>query len=366
MRLCFCSNRVLHCLNLLFPSIPGRCHGGVVNEITRHITEGRKRCAVLVDGISLAGKKIVCQRAAGLADLVPYLHVSDDSAGFLQLARTVATWFQYIDNDDVRYLADSVLCHLDHGRWSRAHDECIELVNASLQENLRSCFLIDRVQFLDDFSLSLIRECLHGRPKIRRTSSQHSDASTTLDFDSSERSAPSAAMLETGPGKICFLLVHVNLYNWKSASHIVADITRSHRSLHIPIITLGEASREELRMLFRDLDDMENDERWLDAYAEASGFCAGYFIERLVGIRQLSGEQWLHGRRGYSQVTPALKTYIPPGLVRRNKAVPVRLICAEVAMRFSQVFDGLPPLFKHLRKFSHCPREHTSLTFQEL
>jgi hypothetical protein len=95
---------------------------------------------------------------------------------------------------------------------------------------------------------------------------------------------------------------------------------------------------------------METDERWLDAYAEASGFCAGYFIERLAGIRKLSGEQWLHGHHGYTQVTPALEIYIPPGLVRMNKAVPVRRVSAEVAMRFSQVFDGLPPLFQTFAK----------------
>lgn len=332
--------------SLIPPFVPGRCHDGIVEEITKHITKGRRRCAVLVNGISLAGKKIVCQRAAGFADLVPYLHVSDDSAGFLQLARTIATWFSYIENDDVRYLADSVMRHLEHGRWSRAHDECIELVNTSLEEGLRSCFLVDRVQFLDDFSISLIRECLHGRARIRRTSSQYSEGSAP-DLESSERSA---AMNEHVPGEICFLLVHVSLYNWKSAANIVADITRSHKALHIPIITLSEASREELRTLFKDLADQDVDERWLDAYAEASGYCAGYFIERAAGIRKLSGKEWREGRQGYVHVTPALQIYIPPGLVRANKAIPVGMISAEVAMRFSQVFDGLPPLFQTFAK----------------
>ena len=316
-----------------------------MNEITTYIKEGRKRCAVLVEGISLAGKKIVCQRAAGVSDFVPYLHVSDDSAGMVQLARTIATWFSYVDNDDVRYLANSVLEHLDCSRWSRAHDECVHLVNLSLSEGLRSCFLVDRIQFLDDFSLSLIRECLHGRSsKFRRSSSRFSELGSG-ELDASERSA-SGTLDEECPGKICFLCVHVSLYNWKSASQIVADITRSHRSLHIPIITLGEATREELQTLFRDLADMEIEERWLDAYAESSGHCAGYFIERAAGIRKLSIIEWKAGRPGYTEITPALELCIPPGRVRMNKQVPVRLVSAEVAMRFSQVFDGLPPLFQ--------------------
>jgi hypothetical protein len=63
----------------------------------------------------MAGKKIICQRAAGYADLVPYLHVADESAGFVQLARSIATWFHYVDNVDVRCLSDSVLDHLEKG-----------------------------------------------------------------------------------------------------------------------------------------------------------------------------------------------------------------------------------------------------------
>jgi len=312
----------------------GRCHDKVVEAITTHINEGRKRCAVLVTGIPLAGKKIVCQRAAGYADLVPYLHLSDDSDGFLQLAHTIATWFQYIEIDDVQYLANNVLEHLKCSRWTRAHDECIELVDLSLSYGLRSCFLIDRIQFLDDFSLSLIRECLHGRSKLRRNSSRFSEHGSS-DFDLSDRTS-SEAMEEDGSGKICFLCVHVSLYNWKSAAQIVADITRSHRSLHIPIVTLGEASREELRTLFQDLSDMDMEERWLDAYAEASGYCAGYFIERAAGIRKLSSMEWMEGQQGFSEITPSLKICIPPGRVRMTKMITVRRVSAEVAMRFSQ------------------------------
>ena len=108
---------------------------------------------------------MVCQRAAGYANLVPYLHVSDESMGFLQLARTIATWFHYIDLTEIRDCADFVLYLLEMKRWSRAHDECVNLVNLAVNNDLHACFLVDRVHLLDDFSLSLIRECLHGRSR---------------------------------------------------------------------------------------------------------------------------------------------------------------------------------------------------------
>jgi hypothetical protein len=84
-------------------------HDDVVSEIAKHIGHDSSRVAVVVTGVPMAGKKIVCQRAAGCANLVPYLHLSGASAGFLQLAFTIATWFQYVDNEAVRCRAGEVL-----------------------------------------------------------------------------------------------------------------------------------------------------------------------------------------------------------------------------------------------------------------
>lgn len=314
--------------------LEGRVHDGLLKQIEAHIRgDDSCRCAVLVTGIPLAGKKTLCQRAAGFADLVPYLHVTDESAGFLQLANTIARWFQYVDVDDIRSRAFSVLEHLEKRRWSRAHDECINLVNLALEVGLRACFIIDRVQFLDDFSVSLVRECLLGRSNFRLS---HSGSGI------SERSDLSNADL----GKICFFLVHVALYDSKSASNMVADITRSQKSLDIPIVMVGEARRDELRQLCLDLSDIAADERWIDAFSEASGNCAGYFVERDATIQKLTGKIWSEGQRGYVEITEKLVMSIPPGGVRAAKKLSVREISAEVAMCFSQVFDGLPPLFQ--------------------
>jgi class 3 adenylate cyclase len=320
-------------------TVHGEMHNGSVAEIHEYITGNRSRCAVVVTGPALAGKKIVCQRAAGFADMVPFLHVCSETAGQLQLARTMITWFKYVDNDDVRELASGVMKHMSERRWSRAHDECIRLVNLMIKEGLTACFVVDRIQFLDEFSISLIRECLHGTPRINRTSSRMSRLS--IDSDDS---------LGNNTGKICFLCVHVSLYNWKSAPWVVEDITRSSKRLRIPIVQVGEASLDELRSMFRDLSDMECEDRWLETYAKASGYCAGYFVERAATVRKLAGKQWREGKRAYAETSADLVLRIPRGFIRQNMDIAVMQISADVAMRFAQLYDELPPLFQTLLK----------------
>lgn len=199
----------------------------------------------------------------GYCDLVPYLHLCDVSASFLDLARTIATWFQYVNDKEVKELARKVLVEMDQSRWTCAHDQCITLVNMALSKGFRACFVVDRVQFLDKFSLSLIRECLQPNRKRRGGS----------------RSSSILSQISDSPvGKICFLCVHVPLYNSKSAEDIVQDITRLDATLNIHIVEINEAGKEELRTLFHDLSDMVAEDRLLDAYAESSAYFAGYFI----------------------------------------------------------------------------------------
>jgi hypothetical protein len=263
--------------------------------------------------------------------LVPYLHLSDESAGFLQLAKTIATWFQYVDDEAVRQCANNVLELLMKQHWSRSHDECIALVDLALERGLRACFVIDRIQFLDEFSMSLIRECLCGRAVPRRKGRRVSTANGR------------AANYKHG-GKLCLLCVHVSFYNGKSVMDVVNDLSRSNESVQIPVVQVGEATNEALTTMFRDLSDMEVDDRWLDAYAEASGNCAGYFIERVAAMRTKSSKLWSEGKRPYAETSERLVLHIPYGLVRINKTIPVMEVSAEVAMRFHQLFDELPPL----------------------
>ena len=255
----------------------------------------------------------------------------------------MAVWFSCFDVDDVQYLADSVMDHLKKNHWSRAHDECIRLVDVAMEKGLRACFLVDRIQFLDEFSVSLLRECMHGRlRRLRRHSTSHSEASEHTEEDEN------GAARETG--RICFLCVHTPLYNWKTAENLVEDITRSHKTFQIPIFELVEAQREELRGMFRELSDMEVEERWLDAYAESSGFCAGYFIERAAASRNLSGKLWAEGKQGLAVTSEELVLSIPPGLVRQSRLFPVTQVSADVAMRFHQIYDELPPMFQTFTK----------------
>ena len=308
-----------------------------------HITNDKsKRCAVVVTGATLTGKKSLCQRAAGYADLVPYLHVSDESMGFLQLARTIATWFQYIDSEEIKACTENIFCHLEKKRWSRAHDDCVNLINLAITMELQACFLIDRIQLLDDFSLSLIRECLHGKSRRQRTLNlSTSNMSSNHSFRESN-SEP----IEDGCGKICFLCVHVSLYTCKSAEHIVNDVTRSHKSLNIPIIKVGEGTVDELRAMSDVISGVVPSERMLNASALACGLCIGYHAERMGAVRNLSSKMWSEGRMGFVELNDNFEWTVPLGSRRDVISLPVTQICGEVAMKFSHVFDGLPPVFQ--------------------
>lgn len=272
--------------------------------------------------------------------MTPFLHVSSVSAGHLQLARTIATWFSYTDDLDIKACASDVLEHLDAMRWSRAHDTCVEMLNLSVTLGLKACFVVDRIQFLDDFSLSLIRECLrvrrnkHGRAINRQWSDRISDASET-DADAES------------DGVVCFLCIHVALYQWPSDEDMASRLSRSGSSrAKVPVITVGRVSSEDLRLLFRDLSDMEVHERWLETYAESSGYLPGYFVERAAASRTISGKLWGEGKRGLAITNQDMTLQIPQGMVKKNKELAVHQVSADVAMKFTQIFDELPPVFQ--------------------
>ena len=322
-------------------------HEGLVRQIEKHITNTEsKRCAVVVTGAPLSGKKVVCQRAAGYASLVPYLHVSDVSMGFLQLARTIATWFLYIDSEVIRDCAGVVISLLEKKKWCRAHDECVKLVNLAVKNELQACFLIDRVHLLDDFSVSLIRECLHGKSR-RNRSLKMSRASVS---PNSSFGSLTSDLIEDGDGKICFLCVHVPLYSGKSADRTRNDITRSHTSLNIPIIIVGEATMSELQTMTIEISGVKPSKRFMDAAAPSCGHCAGYYAERSGGLRNLSSKRWCKGKPGFVDLNGHLEWSIPVGSLRAFVSLPVTRISGEVAMKFSNVYDFLPPLLQTVCK----------------
>lgn len=154
-------------------------------------------------------------------------------------------------------------------------------------------------------------------------------------------------------GSICFLCVHVTLYNHLSADHIIEDITRGNKSLEVPIVEVGEAPAHELRTMFRDISDMEVEDRWLNVYAQSSGYCAGYLMQRADTVRNLSGKLWKEGKPGFAITSEDLVLSIPRGYLRRNKELPVMTISTSLAMRFAQLYDDLPPLLQFFTKVLH-------------
>jgi hypothetical protein len=204
----------------ILENVHGGVHSEQVQEIQNHISN-RERSAVVVTGIPLAGMTIACQRAAGYSDLVPYLHLCEESAGFLQLARTIATWFQYVDDKEVKELSSSVIADMSSGCWSCAHDQCVRLVNVALRKGFKACFVVDRIHYLDKFSLSLIRECLQLRSRSRQNSFD------SLDFGDDEIGS-------LRQGHLCFLCTHMSLYNSKSALDLVGGTYMLYHTCSLP------------------------------------------------------------------------------------------------------------------------------------
>jgi len=269
----------------ILESVNASVHDTEVRSIQEKLTKGyRAKRTVVITGPPQSGKKIAAQRAAGYSDLTPFLHVSSESAGHLQLARTIATWYQYVNDADIRAGALEIFEHLNARRWSRAHDSCIEVLNFAVTLGFKACFVVDRVQFLDEFSCSIIRECCGSRrAKQGRVLSKQWSSRLSGMSESSENEGDN----EEG-GVVCFLCIHVALYQWPNADDIAKKLSQSGTRDKVPVITLGRVSTEDLRLLFRDLSDMEVHDRFLQTYAESSGYCAGYFVERAAAMRRIS------------------------------------------------------------------------------
>jgi len=159
-------------------------------------------------------------------------------------------WYTYAENDEIRSKASSVLDHMNKSRWSRAHDECVELVLAAVDAGLRACFVIDRIQFLDSFSMSIMRGCLEGksasgigenqdRPRIVRLASERDlDDGAWSDCSSSGHTIRGK---EFRKGKVVFLGCHLSLckslFSWYIAWYLL------HKPLTLFLAWLSEFSQ---------------------------------------------------------------------------------------------------------------------------
>lgn len=276
--------------------------------------------------------------------MVPFLHVSDTSYGLLQLVRTIAKWFKYVDNQRVHTKAKVVLDLMDQGLFSRAHDECLCLVDDAMEAGLVACFVIDRVGFLDAFSICFIRECLFNR-KYRQAASRtpklglHRPLFMESDSNLSLGGSPSE-------GRIAFLCVHVPMYNSPSAQSVVEDITRNHRKLYVPVVEINEATQQQFFELTHSMTGAEFSSRLIYAATSAAGHCAGYFIERSAAIGLMQPGRIKRGLPPVIITGEDLTITIPPGALREYRSLSVMQVGPEIAMRYAHAYDELPPIMQ--------------------
>lgn len=311
-------------------------HQRQVKILEEFMTSNESRGAAIITGPSLVGKKVVCQRAAGLARMVPILHVGDGTCGLFQIGRTLSDWFLHFFDKRCSTEARVVKNHIESQRWSQAHDECVKLINTVIASGYRGCIVVDRIHDLDQFSYSFIRTCLVHHRLPRKSSSLTHGSYSSL-----------SSVFETRieKGKFFFLCTHEPLYDAKPVSLIVTELVRAHR-LVVPVLEVVEATREELRTLVRDSIDLGVDEGWLDIYAETSGFRCGYMFQRIRGIRIMSANRSGVGLTPLSSISDDLNLFVPLGMSRLIKAVTVHQVSADTTMRFGRVFDELPPCFQ--------------------
>ena len=203
------------------------------------------------------------------------------------------------------------------------------------------------MEFLDDFSVSFIRECLHGR----RYRQAFGEMKYGFNRPKLMDSLSNLSITGESSGRIAFLCVHVPLYNSPTAKSVVDDITRSHRSLSVPIIEVGEASLPQLRHLHHTMTSLRFDDRLVYTLGAASGYCPGYAIERSAAIGQMQPERLENGLKPLVQITEDLCYTIPFGCLREYRKVPVMKIGPHIAMRYGHVYDELPPV---LQIFCKC------------
>lgn len=339
-------------------------HQEAVEKITSMLFGRNTRGAVIVTGPPNSGKKCALQRAAGLACVVPVLHTCDAGAGHLQLAKTVASWFLHCRHQDLRDFAQGVSDHMDQQRWSRAHDECIALLNHVIARGYRICFVVDRAQFLDDFSLSMMRECLDdGQRRKSIVASQSSSIRSSV--TSSTSSVLSWESLgSNSKGKVFFLCSHIPLYHGRTANCVVHELKRT-RTFDVPIIKIGSVTKEELRECIVHSLDMNATDEWLRVYGEMSGYKVGYFYQRVHALRVASSKLIAEGHQGLSTLRCDVTLFIPPHMTRRHRSFKVMDVDASSAMRYSQQYDDLPPrhqIFMKVvalatcRRFFTCPK----------
>ena len=123
-------------------------------------------------------------------------------------------------------------------------------------------------------------------------------------------------------------------------------ISLSHSKYDVPVITLGQVSKDGIRNMCRELTDLDVSDRWLETYSLTSGYCAGYCVERTAASRVISGQLWLQNKKGLVTTNDDLMIQIPSGMLKRNRDLTVHEVSAEVSMKFTQIFDENPPLFQ--------------------
>jgi hypothetical protein len=124
-------------------------------------------------------------------------------------------------------------------------------------------------------------------------------------------------------------------------------------------VEVGEAAVEEFRFLLKVWGRGVVDTTIEETYYESSGHCAGYFVEKVQvyeSVRKMMSEG-----NGHTWVGDDLFSTFS-GFVQKTLDMSILQISADVAMRFTQIYDDLPLL----QTLSKVVTRGASLSFHTL
>ena len=123
------------------------------------INSRSQRHVTLLHGCAGSGKGYLAVRSVFETAIVPFVHVATENHQPLDIVRTIANWFEYHADPDVRSKATAIKEALLKEHNIRSASLALELVTLTVAKKLQTALIVRQCQCLDQMSMSFLRQC---------------------------------------------------------------------------------------------------------------------------------------------------------------------------------------------------------------